>query len=83
LPRLEKGRHAESNRFTAIDSYPDLLALAGIPTLINPLCDNLLLTCCAMSSKLVTQDMLDEVSRDLRLGPLDNHRSPATAHPSY
>ena len=39
----------------------------GIPRLINLVCDNLLLTAFAMESRVVTMDMLDEVSRDLQL----------------
>ncbi|HVW85554.1 MAG TPA: AAA family ATPase [Bryobacteraceae bacterium] len=39
----------------------------GIPRLINAVCDNLLLTSFAMESRVSTIDMLDEVSRDLRL----------------
>ena len=39
----------------------------GIPRLINSVCDNLLLTCFAMETRKATLDMIDEVSRDLRL----------------
>ena len=39
----------------------------GIPRLINSVCDNLLLTSFAMESKVSSLEMLDEVSRDLRL----------------
>jgi general secretion pathway protein A len=39
----------------------------GIPRLINLVCENLLLTAFALESKVVTMDMLDEVSGDLRL----------------
>jgi general secretion pathway protein A len=39
----------------------------GIPRLINAVCDNLLLTCFAMERQEATIDMLDEVSRDMRL----------------
>jgi type II secretory pathway predicted ATPase ExeA len=39
----------------------------GIPRLINLLCDNLLITAFAMEQRTTTLDMLDEVSRDLRL----------------
>jgi general secretion pathway protein A len=39
----------------------------GIPRLINSVCDNLLTTAFAMESRRTTVDMLDEVSRDLRL----------------
>jgi general secretion pathway protein A len=39
----------------------------GIPRVINAICDNLLLTCFALEGKTATVDMLDEVSRDMRL----------------
>jgi type II secretory pathway predicted ATPase ExeA len=39
----------------------------GIPRLINAICDNLLLTAFAMERKSCDLDMLDEVSRDMRL----------------
>jgi len=39
----------------------------GIPRLINALCDNLLLTAFADSSKVATFEMLDEVTEDMRL----------------
>jgi general secretion pathway protein A len=39
----------------------------GIPRLINAICDNVLLTCFAMESRVATIEMLDEVSQDLRL----------------
>jgi len=39
----------------------------GIPRLINSVCDNLLLTCFAMESRVANLNMLDEVTRDLHL----------------
>jgi len=39
----------------------------GIPRLINGICDNLLLTAFAMESRVVTPEMLDEVTADMRL----------------
>ncbi|HTV57100.1 MAG TPA: AAA family ATPase [Terriglobia bacterium] len=39
----------------------------GIPRLINGICDNLLLTCFAMEARVATVEMLDEVSKDMRL----------------
>ena len=39
----------------------------GIPRIINAICDNLLLTCFAMETKTANLDMLDEVSKDMRL----------------
>jgi general secretion pathway protein A len=51
---------------------PELIAeihlrAQGIPRVINAICDNLLLTCFATETKVATLDMLDEVSRDMRL----------------
>jgi general secretion pathway protein A len=46
----------------------------GIPRLINSVCDNLLLTCFAMESKVANVHMLDEVSRDLHLDWPGNNR---------
>ncbi|HEV8037460.1 MAG TPA: AAA family ATPase [Bryobacteraceae bacterium] len=43
----------------------------GIPRVINSICDNLLLTCFAMECKVATVNMLDEVSRDMRLECMD------------
>jgi general secretion pathway protein A len=39
----------------------------GIPRLINAICDNVLLTAFAMESRVVTLEMLDEVTGDMRL----------------
>jgi general secretion pathway protein A len=47
---------------------------AGVPRLINLVCDQALLVAFAMSSRTVTPAMIDEVSADLRLDPV---RSPA------
>jgi type II secretory pathway predicted ATPase ExeA len=51
---------------------PELLAeihlrSQGIPRVINAICDNLLLTCFAMEAHVATLEMLDEVSKDMRL----------------
>jgi general secretion pathway protein A len=43
------------------------LRTQGIPRLINAVCDNLLLNAFAVESKTVTIDMLEEVSKDMRL----------------
>jgi hypothetical protein len=45
---------------------------------INSVCDNLMLTAYAMQTRVVTVDMLDEVSRDLRLDYPGVRRSWAT-----
>jgi general secretion pathway protein A len=47
----------------------------GIPRIINSVCDNLMLTAFAMQKKVVTMDMLEEVSRDLRLDYPGVHRT--------
>src|SRR5580704_16441947 len=39
----------------------------GIPRLINAICDNVLLTCFALESRIANLEMLDEVSKDMRL----------------
>jgi general secretion pathway protein A len=39
----------------------------GIPRVLNAVCDNLLLTCFALEEKTATLEMLEEVSRDMRL----------------
>lgn len=39
----------------------------GIPRLINVVCDNLLLTAFALESRVATEEMLEEVCRDLAL----------------
>src|SRR5271154_3997312 len=39
----------------------------GIPRVINAICDNLLLTCFALETKVATVNMLDEVCADMRL----------------
>jgi general secretion pathway protein A len=43
------------------------LRAQGIPRLINAICDNLLLSAFADEKKVCTTEMLDEISRDLRL----------------
>src|SRR5713101_8232587 len=65
--RLEKAGLPDQTVFT-----PEILAdvhlrAQGIPRLINAICDNLLLTCFALETKVATVSMLDEVSKDMRL----------------
>lgn len=65
--RMEKAGMPDQTVFT-----PELMTeihvrTQGIPRLINAVCDNVLLTCFAMESKVATVDMLDEVSQDMRL----------------
>jgi general secretion pathway protein A len=65
--RLSRAGMPEQTMFSA-----DILAeihvrSQGIPRVINTICDNLLLTAFAMESKVVTFEMLDEVTTDMRL----------------
>ncbi len=58
---------------------PDLIAeiqrrTQGIPRIINAVCDNLLLTCFAMETRIATVEMLDEVCKDMRLEWAGSHR---------
>ena len=43
------------------------LRTQGIPRLINAVCDNILLNCFAQETRVATQEMLNEVSADMRL----------------
>jgi len=43
------------------------LRTQGIPRLINAVCDNMLLSAFALETKVCTVEMLDEVSKDMRL----------------
>jgi len=65
--RLKRAGMPEQNVFP-----PDVLAeihlrSQGITRVINTICDNLLLAAFARASKLITLDMLDVVTTDLRL----------------
>jgi len=65
--RMEKAGMADQTVFSR-----DLLAeihlrSQGIPRLINAICDNLLLTCFAVEGREANVEMLDEVSKDMRL----------------
>ena len=55
----------------------------GIPRLINSICDNLLLTCFAAESNVVTEEMLEEVCQDMRLDAPDRRHAIATSHPLF
>lgn len=62
------------------------LRAQGIPRVINAVCDNLLLTCFATETKVATLDMLDEVSKDMRLETAGRRLRGQRAHlgePSY
>jgi general secretion pathway protein A len=56
----------------------------GIPRLINAICDNLLLTCFAMESRLANREMLDEVAADMRLDQPGNRPfRPDSSYPQH
>lgn len=65
--RMEKAGMPDQTVFTAELMTEIHVRTQGIPRLINAVCDNVLLTCFAMESKVATVDMLDEVSQDMRL----------------
>jgi type II secretory pathway predicted ATPase ExeA len=46
----------------------------GIPRVINAICDNLLLTAFAMETRIATMEMLNEVTRDMRLSYTSERR---------
>lgn len=54
----------------------------GIPRLINIICDNALLNAYAESKNVVSAQMIEEVGRDLRLGPEGQAAPPTGAQPS-
>lgn len=65
--RLEKAGMPDQTVFSPALIDEVHVRSQGIPRLINALCDNLLLTCFAMESRQATREMLDEVSKDMRL----------------
>ncbi len=65
--RLEKAGMPGQTVFPAELMNEIHVRAQGIPRLINAICDNLLLTCFAMESKIANVAMLDEVSKDMRL----------------
>jgi general secretion pathway protein A len=65
--RLRRAGLAEQTVFPADVLLEIHRRTQGIPRLINSVCDNLMLTCFAMESRVTNVNMLDEVSRDLRL----------------
>ena len=65
--RMEKGGMSGQQVFST-DLIADIQGRSqGIPRLINAICDNLLLNCFAMETRTATVEMLDEVSKDMRL----------------
>lgn len=77
--RLAKAGMAEQTVFPQAILPMIHVRSQGIPRLINTICDNLLLTAFAMESKVVTVEMLDEVTADMRLEwpSQDDYPSPA------
>jgi len=65
--RMSKAGMPSQDVFPAAMIEEIHLRSQGIPRLINALCDNLLLTAFAMESRQATCDMLEEVSKDMRL----------------
>lgn len=65
--RLEKAGMPDQTVFPGPVLSEVHLRTQGIPRLINGLCDNLLLTAFALEQKIVSLEMVDEVSRDMRL----------------
>jgi general secretion pathway protein A len=65
--RMEKAGLPDQAVFTPALMAEIHVRAQGIPRLINAICDNLLLTCFAVESREATVDMLDEVSKDMRL----------------
>src|SRR5579862_4317105 len=65
--RLEKAGMPGQTVFTPEIMTEIHVRAQGIPRLINAICDNVLLTCFAVESRVATVEMLDEVSKDMRL----------------
>ncbi|HEX4594131.1 MAG TPA: AAA family ATPase [Bryobacteraceae bacterium] len=65
--RLERAGMPSQTVFTPEIMTEIHVRAQGIPRLINAVCDNVLLTCFAVESRIATVDMLDEVSKDMRL----------------
>jgi general secretion pathway protein A len=65
--RMEKAGMPDETVFSPALISEIHLRSQGIPRLINGVCDNLLLTAFAMETRECTVEMLDEVSRDMRL----------------
>ena len=65
--RLEKAGMPDQTVFPEELMAEIHLRAQGTPRLINAICDNLLLTAFAEEKKVCTKEMLDEISRDLRL----------------
>lgn len=65
--RLEKAGMANQTVFPPALLAEIHLRSQGTPRVINAICDNLLLTCFASEQHVATVEMLEEVSKDMRL----------------
>jgi general secretion pathway protein A len=65
--RMEKAGMPDQGVFAPEIVTEVHLRSQGIPRVINAMCDNLLLTCFAMETRVATMDIVDEVSQDMRL----------------
>lgn len=85
--RLEKAGMKEQTVFSKEVLEAIQIRSQGIPRMINAICDNLLLTAFALEKREATIEMLDEVSRDMRLewpgnrnrGQQSRHNTPVAA----
>jgi type II secretory pathway predicted ATPase ExeA len=86
ITRMEKAGMADQTVFPPELLREIHLRAQGIPRLINAICDNLLLTCFAVESREANVDMLDEVSKDMRLeyaGRRPRGEKPRYSHETY
>ncbi len=81
--RLERAGMREQTVFSEDVLAEIHVRSQGTPRLINALCDNMLLTAFATETKACTVEMLDEVSRDLRLEWPGRRRQPRVADESF
>jgi len=81
--RLERAGMREQTVFSEDVLAEIHVRSQGTPRLINALCDNMLLTAFATETKACTVEMLDEVSRDLRLEWPGRRRQSRVADESF
>lgn len=65
--RLAKAGQPEQKVFPSALLREIHLRSQGIPRVINTICDNILLSCFALETKVATLEILDEVTKDMRL----------------
>jgi type II secretory pathway predicted ATPase ExeA len=65
--RLTRAGMAHQTIFSSDMIDAIYMRAAGVPRVINALCDNLLVTAFAMEQRTTTPEMLDEICRDMRL----------------